>query len=757
MQKIRQMLPQRGLLRLHLNAAARGAVRQAAVLAFSAAAVRGTLFGVVAPFGTALALGAAEETFLAAAAGAALGTLLWQSGGAAVAQLCVLAAVAVVRWVQPRRFLPAAVGGGGTLGFLLLLLYSAGSLRPDAAAALLAGGVLAGALGWEMRRRPVRAGGAGLLVPGAAAVAVLAAVPAGPLLPGAVFCTGAGLVLACRGRREQAALGITALAVTLCAADPALAHAAVGLCGGTLLAAWLAPGQRLRCAAWFALGCLPGALCAPDSAAALRFLLAAAIGTAGFFLMPQRLVLAVPDACPEESGGRPAVSAAATRLAAVAESLSGIAETVNGVYAALPKKGETFAWVTERTHDELCAGCARREECWQERYNDTVSGLFRLRPALERTGRVELEDLPGGFSRCIHPAALCAAVSRAWAQYCGRRKTRIQADALRAALTEQYGAVAQALADLSGQLGTPGSPEPYKTGRVAALFASLGMEPLECAVTRDADGRLQAAVTVPRAGLNQAELAALAQETGRVCHRPLELPRCYSCRGSTTLLFQEKPALRPVFGMAGCPAGGEGEISGDAVQQFCSANAAEMILCDGMGTGRPAAVDGNLAAELTARLLRAGFAPETAARLINVALALKSDEEGGTTLDLLQVDLYTGAARLFKAGAAPGFVVQGGRARLIAGPGLPMGILNKVSGQTRTLHLSAGDWAVLVSDGVLVDGPDWVLQQLELCAAAGDTPGKAAALLVKMARSRAGHTGRPDDITAAVMRLEKYI
>ena len=128
MQKIRQMLPQRGLLRLHLNAAARGAVRQATVLAFSAAAVRGTLFGVVAPFGTALALGAAEETFLAAAAGAALGTLLWQSGGAAVAQLCVLAAVAVVRWVQPRRFLPASVGGGGTLGFLLLLLYSAGSL-----------------------------------------------------------------------------------------------------------------------------------------------------------------------------------------------------------------------------------------------------------------------------------------------------------------------------------------------------------------------------------------------------------------------------------------------------------------------------------------------------------------------------------------------------------------------------------------------------------------------------------------------------
>lgn len=72
------------------------------------------------------------------------------------------------------------------------------------------------------------------------------------------------------------------------------------------------------------------------------------------------------------------------------------------------------------------------------------------------------------------------------------------------------------------------------------------------------------------------------------------------------------------------------------------------------GTGRPAAVDGNLAAELTARLLKAGFTAELAARLVNVALALKSDEESGATLDLISVDLYTGTARLFKGRGGPG-------------------------------------------------------------------------------------------------------
>jgi stage II sporulation protein E len=168
-------------------------------------------------------------------------------------------------------------------------------------------------------------------------------------------------------------------------------------------------------------------------------------------------------------------------------------------------------------------------------------------------------------------------------------------------------------------------------------------------------------------------------------------------------------------------------------------------------------VDGSLAAELTARLLKAGFTAELAARLVNVALALKSDEESGATLDLISVDLYTGTARLFKAGAAPGFLVHGGRVRAVGDTSLPVGILGGVNGQSRVVHLTVGDYAVLVSDGLLVDGPGWVAKQLELSAAAGEAPEKVAKTLVETARVRAQKTGRPDDITAAVLRLEKCV
>ena len=156
--------------------------------------------------------------------------------------------------------------------------------------------------------------------------------------------------------------------------------------------------------------------------------------------------------------------------------------------------------------------------------------------------------------------------------------------------------------------------------------------------------------------------------------------------------------------------------------------------------------------ELTAQLLRAGFAAESAARLVNVALGLKgAEQEAGATLDLLTVDLYTGRAGLFKAGAAPSFLVRGGVPRMLDGASLPMGVLDSLVGRSTTFALDAGDWVVLVSDGALTDGSDWLMQQLQLCAKLGHTPKQAAETVADAAARRAG--AKQDDITVAVLAM----
>ena len=702
-----------------------------------------------------LAPGRRAETLAACAGGAALSILFHGFGAFSLDSLCLLCAVGAAvaaRWLWPGRLRPAFLAGCGAL----VLGGACFALGPGGAGFTLvffcgADALLAGGFGYALQRFPPEKPGFGTLLAASAVAAALGGLRFGPLCLGAAACAMVDAALCCRGQEKPALAFAAFTGAALCAADPSLAPAAVGLCCGTAAAVLLVPGRRAETLAACAGGCVLGVLCVPAPGTALPLLLSAGLGLAAPAFFPKHWLTPVPEAPapPEEP---PRLSAAATRLEAVAESLSSLAETVNAVYDAFPRRCDTFRWVIDNTHDSLCFNCGRRETCWKQEYTATLEGMNALRSILEQQGHLQTSDLPGQLSRCIHPAALCAAANRSFALYRSRKEAHVHAEAMRTALTEQYSAMADALSVLSEQLGRPGNPEPYKSGRVAAFFASLGTPPLECAVTLDDLGRARAAVTLPRTRFSSPELAALAQETGRICRRDFDPPQVLSCKGMTTLLFCEKPALRAVFGTAGTAA--KGTVSGDAVQQFCSPAAAQMILCDGMGTGRPAAVDGSLAAELTARLLKAGFTAELAARLVNVALALKSDEESGATLDLISVDLYTGTARIFKAGAAPGFLVHGGRARPVGDISLPIGILGGVNGQSRVVHLAAGDYAVLVSDGLLVDGPGWVAKQLELSAAAGDPPEKVAQILVETARARAEQTGRPDDITAAVLRLE---
>ena len=745
---------------LATRAMLRPAGRRLAAMGIGFAGGWAVLYGELLPFGLGLTLGLAEDCFASCAAGAALGLLLhgMGAGGLSLRSLCLLCALGAAvaaRWVWPKRFAPAAAAGCGTLAGVALCFALGRSGGADLFFYSAADALLAVGIGLGLRRFAPERPGPGTLLVSAAVAAALGSVQLGPISLGAAACAAVQLALCCRAQVMAALTGSAVMGAALCAADPALAPAAAGLCCASAAAVVLAPGRRIETLAAYAGGCVTGVLCVQPPGNAFGLLFSVCSGMVVVCLLPGRWLAPVPQAPPAEEGAaqRPRSTAAATRLEAVAQSLSSLADTVNAVYEGLPHRRESFRWVIDNTHDTLCFNCGRRETCWKQEYSATLAGMEALRPLLEQNGNLETAQLPGELSRCIHPAALCAAAARSFALYRSRKEARVHAEAMRTALTEQYSAVADALGVLGEQLGRPGDPEPYKSGRVAAFFASLGTPPQECTVTLDDLGRTHAAVTLPRTRFSPQELAALAGEVGHICRRALETPQVLSCKGLTTLLFCEKPALRATFGAAGAAA--RGEVSGDAVQQFCTPAAAQMILCDGMGTGRPAAVDGSLAAELTARLLKAGFTAELAARLVNVALALKSEDESGATLDLICVDLYTGTAKLFKAGAAPGFLVHGGRVRAVGDTTLPMGVLGGVNGQSRVVHLAAGDYAVLVSDGLLVDGPGWVAKQLELSAAAGDAPETIAQTLVETARTRAQKTGRPDDITAAVLRLEK--
>ena len=728
---------------------------QGAALAGGVLLGAGRVYGGATPFGLALVIGCPPAYCLAAAVGTLAAGVVLQP-----ALLGIKVGVAAVAAATVRRLIDGRPRAGALAGCLTLaaaqlvqILLLGGLVNFSQTAAVGCTALLAAGLGWAFASFPVREP-RGVCLWLAVGAACLQRCAVGPLAPGLALASAAGLCAAIGGTLEQTAVLSIALAAALTAAGPERAFAALAVAMGSLAASCLCPGERGRCAGVFAVGCTLGALAAPDAVSVVPLAVSAGVGVTAALALPGSVMRRIfpPPAPPVQAQG---LSGAARKLSAVADTLSDNADTVNAVcQRQMPPKGESFDFVVEQVARTTCQSCTRRSRCWVRGYATAMDGLQHLKPVLESKGRVEVQDLPGQLSVCIHPADLCTAANHGYRLWRSRRQTRARASMLRTALTEQYSALAGALAQLAAKLGQAGLPDPRREAKLAQLFAELGLDALECSVTADLAGRLTASVTICRTHFTQEEISGLVEEVSRLCRRDMDLPEITHCRTVTMLTFGEKPLFTAEFGAAGHAAAGQ-SVSGDALDQFCDTSGrAQMLLCDGMGTGRAAAVDGQMAAKLTAQLLRAGFAAESAARLVNVALGLKgAEQEAGATLDLLTVDLYTGRAGLFKAGAAPSFLVRGGVPRMLDGASLPMGMLDSLVGRSTTFALDAGDWVVLVSDGALADGADWLMQQLQLCARLGHTPKQAAETVADAAARRAGD--KRDDITVAVLAVDK--
>ena len=168
-----------------------------------------------------------------------------------------------------------------------------------------------------------------------------------------------------------------------------------------------------------------------------------------------------------------------------------------------------------------------------------------------------------------------------------------------------------------------------------------------------------------------------------------------------------------------------------------------VLLCDGMGTGLGAAKDGETAGEMLRRLLRAGLPAEHALESLNSLCALRG-RAGAVTVDLLELELDTGRASIFKWGAAPSYLLSHGTVEKIGTAGPPPGLsVTEHSGEVERLSLRRGETLVLLSDGA---GGEEALRR------AGErrsgSLGELADRIVEY-----GREAGMDDATAAAVRL----
>lgn len=168
-----------------------------------------------------------------------------------------------------------------------------------------------------------------------------------------------------------------------------------------------------------------------------------------------------------------------------------------------------------------------------------------------------------------------------------------------------------------------------------------------------------------------------------------------------TYYFMEEENFHLLTGVAKAVKENE-EISGDNYSFYEVENGRMVaILSDGMGSGEKACGDSERVIEKMERLLEAGFRKETAVQMINGALVAAGQEENLSTLDLCDINLYTGACEFMKVGAACSYIKRGRLVDRLSALNFPLGVFGQIEMESQHRVLQSGDYVIMLSDGIL--------------------------------------------------------
>ncbi len=197
------------------------------------------------------------------------------------------------------------------------------------------------------------------------------------------------------------------------------------------------------------------------------------------------------------------------------------------------------------------------------------------------------------------------------------------------------------------------------------------------------------------------EAAEILSEMMGTAMMPSHEMRAFVRNEYTDTCFVERTNFEVLYGMERC-VGDYQQISGDSFSFMQKAEGQFLAsLSDGMGTGLNAYQESEKVVDLLEQFLEAGFTKETAVKMINSALVLRSDGKTFSTIDISSIDLYSGVCEFLKIGAATSFIRRGNWVETITSTSLPAGIFQQTDFEKTCRKLYDGDMVIMVTDGVL--------------------------------------------------------
>ncbi len=729
---------------------------------------RAKIFGNPSPLGLAFSAAVPQPMGLAASVGALLGYLLTFSGTSGVRYMACVAGVALITFTvthfkdarQAKLIAPFAAAlccASTGLAVLLAEGFSLNGTVSFAADCLLSGGMtyfFSQSIDVLVRKAELRSigrrGTICIVISCCALLTSLADITVMNFSPARMAAAFAVMIMCFTLREAGGAFSGICSGVTLSAACsyPTLGavFSAAGLCGGLFY-----PFGQLGISAAFICVCGINAVISP-SPQSIAVIAESAAAALIFVLIPRSKleklrVKLTPEREVSPDARRDGVCKKLEDAGEALKEVGSCIEQVSGVLDA--SRADDPAMIKARVKQGVCTDCPQRAVCCNEKERLRERTFSNAVMLLREKNYLSEEDLDAEFiSMCPRSFLISENFDRVFTDSIAEVRVSEKTRQLRRAVAENFGAMADILSELGSAAERTNMLLPSQSDAAKDALISEGFEPLSVECVRRADGRiyLNALVSSIEDGT---PLRPVTESLSRCLGVRLTLPAIKDTKDGVTLRFLEKEQYCFELGAVQHPSGGD-STCGDCYDCFSLDDGhSAIILSDGMGTGKRAAVDSAMAADLLCTLMRSGFSIEAALKAVNTALIAKCDDESLATLDAALLDPYSGCIRFFKAGAAPCFVRRGGKTAMLEMSSLPAGILSRISFSQAEVSLSEGDLVIMLSDGVIPDGGEWLHSVIRSWR--GDAQGLAEQIAASALSRQKGK--RSDDMTVICARL----
>ncbi len=354
--------------------------------------------------------------------------------------------------------------------------------------------------------------------------------------------------------------------------------------------------------------------------------------------------------------------------------------------------------------EELCSHCEHCENCSGQiaLLRPEMAGMLA---AAQEQGQIVLENMPVEFAKtCVHKERFLLEANQNLHLANMNRGFQNKILQNQKIVAGQMREVSEIVGELSDKLPTIKKIPDSLSERIVRELKKNRVVLGNMAFYEKYDGRLEIKLsgrTVKGRFVTTKEVGEII--SGMIGRNVVAREECRKVfpREEIAFVFEETVKLQAVTGVSRIPKAGE-EICGDtfSCMQLPSGELL-MALSDGMGSGNAACEESERVIEMLEQMAEAGFSEVSAVKLINSMYLSQEGSRSFATADVAVFNLYNQCVQFLKCGASTTYLCSEEGMEKIEGEALPVGVVDDFEPYLRKELISAGDYVIMMTDGVV--------------------------------------------------------